>query len=86
MAILFLEDYSKSNEGLNVAARPNNLNNDIEPRWRLLARLAHEAREGVDWWPRRLDTNSYLIGDTWSKKLSKPMVLGINVNINSSVA
>lgn len=86
MAILFLEDFSESNKGLDVAARSNNLNDDIEPRWRLLAGFASETREGVYWWPCRLDRNSYLVGDTWRKKLSKPVVLGVDVDVDSSVA
>lgn len=37
VAVGFLEHFAKRNERLDVAARPDNLNDNVEPRWGCLA-------------------------------------------------
>lgn len=50
VAVRFFEDLSKGNEGLDVATRSNDLDDNIESWGSFLARLTCETGQCVHWW------------------------------------
>lgn len=88
MAICIFEDLAQGNERLDIATGANNLDHDIETRGRGLAWLATETWRDVRW---REDGviffgfDSKLPLQSRCEQVGEPPILGVDVDINSSI-